>query len=79
MATPTETSTTRALRILADPSASRWLKQALGVCLSRDAVDAANDAELLFGVLSQRADECCARPSLTDAQAIAGCIEHLNR
>jgi len=37
--------------VFADPSASRWLKQALRDALERDPVDAANDAELLADIL----------------------------
>ncbi|MGH8159244.1 MAG: hypothetical protein ACREPQ_14080 [Rhodanobacter sp.] len=46
-----------AAEILADPSASFWLKAALTSALERDCVDAANDAELLAEVLAQRANE----------------------
>lgn len=38
-------------QILADPAASDWLKAALHTALSRDPVDAANDAEVLARVL----------------------------
>jgi len=38
-------------QILADPAASDWLKAALQSALSRDPVDAANDAEVLAKVL----------------------------
>lgn len=38
-------------QILADPAASDWLKAALYTALSRDPVDAANDAEVLAKVL----------------------------
>jgi len=40
-------------QILADPAASKWLKAALLVALSRDPVDAANDAEVLAKVLDR--------------------------
>lgn len=43
--------------ILADPSASFWLKDALKGALKIDPVDAANQAELLALVLSNRADK----------------------
>jgi len=39
--------------ILADPAASDWLKAALHSALSRDPVDAANDAEVLAKVLDR--------------------------
>jgi hypothetical protein len=42
-------------QIIADPAASEWLKAALHTALSRDPVDAANDAEVLAKVL----DRCC--------------------
>ncbi len=40
--------------ILDDPAASFWLRAALCSALSRDPVDAANDAEVLAGLLEQR-------------------------
>ena len=40
--------------ILADRAASFWLKAALRSALSRDPVDAANDAEILARVLDRR-------------------------
>lgn len=40
--------------ILADPAASFWLKAALRSALSRDPVDAANDAEILAQLLQHR-------------------------
>src|SRR6185437_13642196 len=40
-------------QILADPAASDWLKAALHSALSRDPVDAANDAEVLARVLDR--------------------------
>lgn len=40
-------------QILADPAASGWLKAALHTALSRDPVDAANDAEVLARVLDR--------------------------
>lgn len=42
--------------VLADPSASFWLRHALLAALSRDPVDAANDAELLARLMDKR---CC--------------------
>ena len=43
--------------ILADPAASSWLKNALREALSRDPVDAANDAEILAKLLDRRCRE----------------------
>jgi hypothetical protein len=41
-------------QVLADPAASSWIKQSLRSALSRDPVDAANDAEVLACVLDNR-------------------------
>ena len=41
-------------QVLSDPAASFWLKSALCEALTRDPVDAANDAEVLAQVLDQR-------------------------
>jgi len=46
--------------ILADPSASYWLKEALVSALKRDCVDAAHDAELLALILSEQAQDIVA-------------------
>jgi hypothetical protein len=40
-------------QIVVDPAASDWLKAALHSALSRDPVDAANDAEVLARVLDR--------------------------
>lgn len=40
--------------ILADPAVSFWLSTALRLALSRDPVDAANDADLLARLLERR-------------------------
>jgi hypothetical protein len=40
--------------ILSDPSASYWLQNALRSALSRDPVDAANDADILARLLDRR-------------------------
>ena len=42
--------------LLASPSVSNWLKEALRSALARDPVDAAQDAGVLHLVLSSRAD-----------------------
>lgn len=44
-------------QILADPSASLWLRNALLAALSRDPVDAANDADVLARLLDRRCRE----------------------
>jgi hypothetical protein len=44
-------------QILADPSASFWIKDALRAALPRDPVDAANDAQVLAQVLDARCEE----------------------
>jgi hypothetical protein len=41
-------------QILRDPAASFWLKNALRSALTRDPVDAANDAEVLAELLDRR-------------------------
>ena len=40
--------------VLADPAASDWLKAALKSAVTRDPVDALNDALALAGVLEER-------------------------
>ncbi len=40
--------------VLADPAGSFWLKRALRGALTRDPVDAANDAEVLANILDAR-------------------------
>jgi hypothetical protein len=47
---------TDAKAVLADPATSKWLKVALEAALSRDPVDAANDAQALADLLSHRLD-----------------------
>lgn len=42
--------------VLADPSASNWLKSTLKAALERDPSDAARDAELLSKLLCRHAD-----------------------
>jgi hypothetical protein len=41
-------------QLLADPACSYWLKYALSSALTRDPVDAANDAEVLARLLDAR-------------------------
>ncbi len=43
-------------KVLADPAASYWLKEALERALARDPVDAATDAAILATILKARAD-----------------------
>ena len=43
-------------QIMADPAASFWLKEALQKAITRDPVDALNDAEVLVAVLKGRLD-----------------------
>lgn len=43
--------------VLNDPTISHWLKSALSGALNRDLLDATNDAEILFLILSQRLGE----------------------
>lgn len=43
-------------KILEDPCASFWLKEALRKALERDPVDASNDAYILLAVLRQRSE-----------------------
>jgi|TARA_R110000765_G_scaffold422336_1_gene529322 hypothetical protein len=51
-------------QILTDPTASLWLKNALRGALACDVVDAANEAEVLAMVLSERADNLLKRNTL---------------
>jgi len=43
--------------VLADPAASRWMKQSLSSALTRDPVDAANDADLLARLLDKKCQD----------------------
>ena len=47
--------------VLADPSASDWIKESLRSALERDPVDAANDAEVLAKILHRRCREILTR------------------
>ena len=44
-------------KILNGPGVSKWMRLALSTALTRDPVDAANDAALLAMVLDRRAQE----------------------
>ena len=47
--------------VLGDPAASSWLKTCLCSALSRDPVDAANDAEVLAQLLERRCRDILTR------------------
>lgn len=47
--------------ILAAPTTSFWLKNAIQTSIMRDPVDAANDADTLMMLLNRRQDEMIAR------------------
>jgi hypothetical protein len=47
--------------VLADSSASDWLKNAIRTSITRDPVDAANDAEFLFRLLDRRVSQTLSR------------------
>ncbi|MEP2164176.1 MAG: hypothetical protein ABJ256_04235 [Nisaea sp.] len=47
--------------LIADPSTSQWLRDALRTALSRDPADAANDAEILAAVVVSLCDESLAK------------------
>jgi hypothetical protein len=48
-------------QVLTDPAASQWLKNTLRTALSRDPVDAANDAEVLHLILERRCRDLLGR------------------
>ena len=58
--------------VLNDPTISHWLKSALGSALNRDPLDATNDAEILFLILSQRLGELFAEHTPPELQN--GCV-----
>ena len=47
--------------VLADRSTSSWLRNALSAALTRDPVDAANDAEVMASVLNSRCQQLLER------------------
>jgi hypothetical protein len=49
-------------QVLADPTASAWLKSALRALESRDPIDALNDAEKLVSILETQLDELLGKP-----------------
>lgn len=54
--------------VLNDPAISNWLKWALRSALNRDALDATNDAEILFMILSTRLNSLFHENSLLIAE-----------
>ena len=48
---------------VADPATSEWLRLALTDAMTRDPIDAANDAEILSSVLTMRAEVALRRGS----------------
>lgn len=50
--------------VIASPGTSLWLRQALEQALTRDCVDAANDAEFLSEILARRCDAVAVQGSL---------------
>ena len=54
--------------VLNDPTISSWLKSALGSALNRDLLDATNDAEMLFFILSRRLGELFANYEPSELQ-----------
>lgn len=58
--------------VLNDQTISNWLKFALRSALNRDPLDATNDSEMLFFILSQRLGEFFGEPPSYDLQN--GCV-----
>lgn len=56
----------RSAQLLADPSTSHWLRDALTSALLRDPADAALDASILHRVLAARLDQI-----LSDAKGVS--------
>ena len=54
--------------VLNDPTISHWLKLALGSALNRDPLNATNDAEMLFFILSRRLGELFAEHTPPELQ-----------
>lgn len=53
---PQSTTLPTLQQVLASPTTSYWLKNALRSAVVRDCVDAANDAEILYALLKRHAD-----------------------
>lgn len=60
MRTSNASTSAKAEDLIADPSTSQWLRDALRTALSRDPVDAANDVEILAAVVVSLCDESLA-------------------
>jgi hypothetical protein len=56
-------SNQRIAQLLADPSASFWIKDAIRALSERDPIDALGDAELLAEVMKERLDGLLALPA----------------
>jgi hypothetical protein len=76
MIMPRESAATKIATLLADPAASQWLKNALRTALERDAVDAANDAEVLYAVLDRRVSEVLGTTSTSSCDSLGGKIRN---
>ncbi|MEP1933499.1 MAG: hypothetical protein ABJJ37_19675, partial [Roseibium sp.] len=61
MRTTNAPTSAKAEDLIADPSTSQWLRDALRTALSRDPADAANDAEILAAVVVSLCDESLAK------------------
>ena len=62
-------------QVLADPTASHWLKNALRALDSRDPVDALNDVEALQEIAEQRLNEAFSGFSFKNKWRIAGALD----
>ena len=62
-------------QVLADPTASEWLKSALRALESRDPIDALNDVEALQEIANQRLNETFAGFSFKNKWRIAGALD----
>ena len=62
-------------QVLADPTASAWLKSALRALESRDPVDALNDVEALQEIAEQRLNEAFSGFSFKNKWRIAGALD----
>jgi|TARA_R110002050_G_scaffold1416_4_gene10225 hypothetical protein len=62
-------------QVLADPTASAWLKSALRALDSRDPVDALNDVEALQEIAEQRLNEAFSGFSFKNKWRIAGALD----
>lgn len=53
--------------LMDSPETSMWLKESLSRALERDPVDAANDAEMLAGLLAKRCEEVLLAGSVSNS------------